>query len=106
MSIEHIPYRGTSDFTIGNCRATFACPRLWSKITETADPLVRDCGSCNRRVYLCVTPDEVEAMVKAGNCIGVRLAAKGEPQFLGKMEVPYATGESLTWEEQELRGNQ
>ena len=107
MSIEHIPYRGTSDFTIGNCRATFACPRLWSKLTETADPLVRDCGSCNRHVYLCVTPDEVEAKVKAGNCIAVRLEPGCEPQFVGNMEAKYSGGEILTPSELEsLRQHQ
>lgn len=101
MTTKPLPYERASDFAIGNCCATFACLRLWSKLTETADPIVRLCNSCESHVYLCVTLDELVAHVKAGNCVAVRVDAASEPHFVGKMEAPYMTGEKLIWDEQE-----
>lgn len=100
MTIERVPFTDASDFTIGNCHATYACPQLWSKLTETADALVRDCRACARMVYLCSNPDEVAAQVKAGNCIAFGLAPDGERAFIGEMKAHYATGDVLTWPEQ------
>ena len=85
------------EFTIHNCRATFACPLSWSKLSPTTDPEIRACSTCQQNVFRCQGADEIEAHVKAGHCVAVFSDNDVKPMFLGKMEVEYHTADKLKW---------
>ena len=94
MSNDAETWPGTGDFRIGNCRATFSCPKHWSALTATDDADVRACGSCHQKVFRCRHIRDVAAHVKEGHCIAVAGAVSREAMFLGKMETDYQPGES------------
>jgi hypothetical protein len=66
------------------------CPQRWDELTPTAEPGVRECGQCDRRVYLCTTDSETIAHARAGDCIAREMPDSSEAQrlYLGKPEFP------------------
>jgi len=56
---------------IRNCRWTYECPLLWAKLRPTDDDDVRYCESCQRRVYICHTEDELRARIEQNDCVAV-----------------------------------
>jgi hypothetical protein len=57
--------------TIRNCLPMFrfVCPKRWDQLTPGADPIIRHCGHCDRRVHFCKTDEETIAHARAGDCI-------------------------------------
>ncbi len=47
------------------------CPLKWESLAETDDARVRQCGVCNRDVYLSTTPDEFIQSTKDRQCVAI-----------------------------------
>ncbi len=66
-----MPY---SHYAIKNCSAQdaeSACPNRWSKLTPAFPGMVRHCGHCNKKVYLCETEEQIEFYISEKFCIAV-----------------------------------
>lgn len=86
-------------FPIGNCRVVLDCPKLWNSLAVTGEAKVRHCDRCAKPVFLCNTRDEVEANVRAGNCIAIAVGEDQRPMFVGRMEHDYSSRDPLDWTE-------
>ena len=52
-----------SDFLIKNCTSNkpgCACPAAWSRLESSFSDAVRHCSQCNRKVYLCLTDQDIK----------------------------------------------
>jgi hypothetical protein len=52
-----------SDFFIKNCTSNkpgCACPAAWSRLESSFSDAVRHCSQCNRKVYLCLTDQDIK----------------------------------------------
>jgi hypothetical protein len=47
------------------------CPQAWGALTETADPAVRHCETCDRQVHLCPTPGDFVRAAEHGHCVAI-----------------------------------
>lgn len=66
-----MPY---SHYVIKNCSvqdAESACPNRWSELTPAFPDMVRHCGHCNKKVYLCETEEQIEFYISVKFCIAV-----------------------------------
>jgi len=66
-----MPY---SHYVIKNCSvqdAESACPKRWSELTPAFPDMVRHCGHCNKKVYLCETEEQIEFYTSEKFCIAV-----------------------------------
>ena len=67
-----MPY---SHYVIKNCSlqedADSACPNRWSELTPAFPDMVRHCGHCNKKVYLCETEEQIEFYTSVKFCIAV-----------------------------------
>lgn len=52
-----------------NCEFEFECPKNWFDLTQTYDPKIKYCETCNKNVHLCVTQEELDGHAEQGNCI-------------------------------------
>lgn len=64
---------------IRNCTITFQCPKLWRRLTETADPKVRFCDYCYEPVHLVESVAELKEQVAQGHCVAL-LDLSQEPE--------------------------
>lgn len=49
---------------------TFRCNLAWESLQQPGfDPDVRHCGTCDKYVYRCRTPDELRAHQRQGHCV-------------------------------------
>lgn len=55
--------------TIENCKFEFECPKKWASLKKDGRLDSRFCEVCSRRVYLCVTDEELRARAEAGECV-------------------------------------
>lgn len=63
-----------SNYMIKNCSAkngVCVCPKLWSKLKPTFSDMVRHCDSCNKKVHLCETEEQVKFYSSVKFCIAV-----------------------------------
>jgi len=62
-------------FSIDNCSELFrlVCPLSWDKLQRTDDDTVRYCEVCKKNVYLCTSPEQVQAHSFANDCIAVHV---------------------------------
>lgn len=51
------------------CEVDFNCPKQWSELNATADPLVRDCEECGKPVYFVDSQKELEEAAAKGQCV-------------------------------------
>lgn len=60
---------------IEDCPAAWdlECPKEWSKLTPTATPNVRFCGTCKENVFFCSTEEELQANTDARHCVAFEL---------------------------------
>ena len=66
-----MPY---SHYVIKNCstqNAESACPNRWSELTPAFPDMVRHCGHCSKKVYLCETEEQIEFYTSVKFCIAV-----------------------------------
>jgi hypothetical protein len=66
-----MPY---SHYVIKNCSlqdAESACPNRWSELTPAFPDMVRHCGHCNKKVYLCETEEQIEFYTSVKFCIAL-----------------------------------
>jgi hypothetical protein len=66
-----MPY---SHYVIKNCSVQdveSACPNRWSELTPAFPDMVRHCGHCNKKVYLCETEEQIEFYISVKFCIAV-----------------------------------
>lgn len=66
-----MPY---SHYVIKNCSvqdAESACPNRWSELTPAFPDMVRHCGHCNKKIYLCETEEQIEFYTSVKFCIAV-----------------------------------
>lgn len=66
-----MPY---SHYVIKNCSvqdAESACPNRWSELTPAFPDMVRHCGHCNKKVYLCETEEQIEFYTSVKFCVAV-----------------------------------
>ena len=90
-------------------RFAFECPRIWETLTPTADPKVRHCDDCQRRVYFEDSPATVESRAMAGQCVAIPAPmADGKFQSLtramgGCPNRRAIWGESIPWPESKGR---
>jgi hypothetical protein len=47
------------------------CPLRWNALERTESEMVRLCGVCDRRVYLCTSEEDMHEHVAAGRCVAV-----------------------------------
>ena len=47
----------------------FLCPKIWQDLEPTNEDTVRFCSSCQRKVYLCTSREEVDK--HSGECIAL-----------------------------------
>ena len=73
---------------IENCevRFRFKCPRQWKELTLTSDDKIRHCGVCEKSVYYCESPAELEECAREGRCAAVDI---GPSMELGGLEKLY-----------------
>ncbi|HEX4606642.1 MAG TPA: TIGR02996 domain-containing protein [Urbifossiella sp.] len=66
------------------CRLRFQspCPARWDRLSPTADPRARHCGSCDRVVHHCDTLNEARRYAAAGECVAVSSALVRRPADL------------------------
>jgi hypothetical protein len=59
--------------TIQDCppRFSFLCPKTWQSLESTDTEEIRFCRTCQKNVYWCKTPAEVQAYGEKGRCIAV-----------------------------------
>ncbi len=63
-----------SNYIIKNCTAkngACACPKLWSRLKPAFSDMVRHCASCNKKVYLCESEEQVKFYSSVKFCIAV-----------------------------------
>lgn len=51
------------------CGMDFNCPKLWDELNTTADPLVRDCEECGKKVLFVDSQAELDQAAAKGQCV-------------------------------------
>lgn len=62
------------DYLINNCSAKdfeHACPKRWSQLHPAFLDMVRHCGHCGKKVYLCETDEQIMLYTSVKFCIAV-----------------------------------
>lgn len=62
------------DYLIRNCSAKdleYACPKRWSQLQPAFSDMVRHCGHCDKKVYLCETDEQIMFYTSVKFCIAV-----------------------------------
>ena len=56
---------------IEKCNVEFevACPKRWSSLAPTADPMTRHCSACDRDVHYCADLEEVRRRGRERACV-------------------------------------
>jgi len=62
------------------CLLSYACPQLWSRLTETNSPDRRHCEECHRDVFLVRDEKDFARHTAQGHCVAVPI--KGDGSFL------------------------
>lgn len=52
-------------------RHVYDCPNEWERLVRTDHPLVRECQTCQRRVFYCASLPIARAAVRRGQCVVV-----------------------------------
>jgi hypothetical protein len=76
-----------STYFIKNCGAKNAddtYPKLWTKLRPAFSDMVRHCDSCNKKVYLC----ETEEQVKFYSCVKFCIAVAAPEGMANVVEIP------------------
>jgi hypothetical protein len=63
-----------SNYLIKNCSAKdveYACPKRWSELKPAFSDMVRHCGRCNKKVYLCETDEQIKFYSSVKFCIAI-----------------------------------
>ncbi|EMB13868.1 hypothetical protein RE6C_05401 [Rhodopirellula europaea 6C] len=47
----------------------FKCPKMWIDLAATSDPMIRHCGTCDRKVHYCDSTMEFDKHRKRGDCV-------------------------------------
>lgn len=55
---------------IDNCRL-FRCPLRWDALTETEEPGVKHCPSCEKNVYFCESLDDARERAANNQCVAI-----------------------------------
>ncbi|MCE9555466.1 MAG: hypothetical protein K8T91_19130 [Planctomycetes bacterium] len=81
-------------FPIQNCGRLlkFRCPKSWGGLQATDDFNVRFCTSCQKQVYLCESPEDIER--HKGDCIALNIKPSKRIE-LQELEEGYYLGESI-----------
>jgi hypothetical protein len=73
---KSLPQRKTRGATIRNCHFSFKCPKRWDDLVDDKmESNSRLCPSCDKRVYICKTMQEVEGRALAGECVAIYTGA-------------------------------
>jgi hypothetical protein len=69
--------------TIQDCppQFSFRCPKTWQSLESTDTEAIHFCPSCQKNVYWCKTPAEVQANGEKGRCIAVSSVIYSSPSF-------------------------
>ena len=68
-------------------RFEFECPKQWSDLKPTRDPLVRNCDACKRKVHFATGPEEFQKHVAARHCVAV-LDSRSDARLLELAATP------------------
>jgi hypothetical protein len=56
-------------FNIVGCEMDYVCKKLWSELTMTSDPKVRNCSACMKPVTFCTDQKTLEKSASSGVCV-------------------------------------
>lgn len=65
------PFIEETTYSIRNCTFKKLCDAEWDQLTNTDDPFIRFCGSCQKNVYFCEIHDDVQEAVQLGRCVAI-----------------------------------
>ena len=68
-----MPNKNTK-FTISNCIFSFQCKKSWDDmrlISTTSGSEVRYCSGCEKKVYQCLTDEELTRNVELNRCVAI-----------------------------------
>jgi hypothetical protein len=91
-----MPY---SNYIIRNCSAkngACVCPKLWSKLKPAFSDMVRHCDSCNKKVYLCETEEQVKFYSSVKFCIAVAASEQMSNEVENPPSIPVEIADTKT----------
>jgi len=56
-------------FDIVGCQMDYVCKKLWSELTPTSDPKVRNCSACMKPVTLCTDQNALDKSATGDACV-------------------------------------
>ena len=74
--------------TIRNCEFVFKCPNDWRSLRIASNGKVGFCDACQKQVFLCATPDELDWAIRNKLCVAVRTPEKTTLMGLPKSSQP------------------
>lgn len=75
---------------IRNCSFAFECDKKWTDLKESASSTVRMCDSCNRLVFFCRTPQELQSAIFKNQCVAVEIPDPRNQKTTMKLGEPFA----------------
>ncbi|EAQ96929.1 hypothetical protein [Congregibacter litoralis] len=79
-------------YEIRNCSWGYRCEQTWDTLITTDSPVEKYCDSCERRVYLCDTLDDLASVVAENACAAFSIKlikpAEDDEMVVGDMQVP------------------
>ena len=74
---------------IRNCEFRFKCPKQWASLEATQNEKERFCSQCQRLVYHCKTPEELQLAINKNRCVAVQLVDYPPVSYgIGRSETP------------------
>jgi hypothetical protein len=54
---------------IRNCIWGYKCQAFWSDLSKTDDESIRFCGECEKEVFYCNSPEELQEAIALNKCV-------------------------------------
>lgn len=67
---------------IRNCEFRVKCPKSWERLEITSISTQRHCHECQRTVFYCRTPSELQAAIISNQCVAVDIRSTADSESI------------------------